>query len=159
MNIQQINNVSFQKKRYISKSSLDTLKSLNKKINNDTVYTDKGTNFQSKSIISLNMFGNTLKTDCSQFLDVVPSKQLDYGVTEITFANNYKAVIDNTDGELVEYKKSFLTPIKTLIKNVEEILELYSKYYNDRPTIEKKYRLTEGFTQEGVNKILKRPNL
>lgn len=149
MQIQKINNTSFQSKKHVlNNSQLYKMKMLLTRMNKETSMKKTDTDF-------VTTMTSALKSKDSQFIDtrfLVERVKAEKQMTgrSMLIMDKTTVVIDNSTGEIIDWKKPIMTCWHRIMKNVDKNINFfYENFYNSR--VVKKKRITlEGFTQKGI---------
>ena len=151
MKIQQLGtSQSFEaKQRFITPKSYENIKTLLTKMNAETEIETRYYTFTST-------ITKSLKSDKAEFIDgrmfftKKPEKQQMKKETLFTIGKN-ELVINNKNGEIIDYHKSFFSSWKKIIKNIEKYTDFFLKNYDNQELVKKRKVSIEGFTLDGWN--------
>lgn len=163
MKVQQVQlNLNFEakQKRFIDTDSQYYLEKLLRKMDEETVYKSNEYHFESSRVKRLTLCDTKNSTDKAElvdgrrFLGKIPEKnQLD-GNTCLTIGKT-ELVINNRNGEIIDYYKPFFKPWKKVIKQAGETIKAFINLYHT-PEMVMKYRFgVEGFTKKGFEALEK----
>ena len=152
MQVPKINSVSFQAKKHsLNKNQLFKVRMLLTRMNNETLSEKTETTFETT-------ITSAIKNRHSKFVDsrllserVQPEKQM-VGKSMLEM-NKTTLVIDNSTGEITDWKKPFLTSWHKIMRKVDQNINFfYDNFYNS--SLVKKNRVTlQGFTKKGSELI------
>ncbi len=152
MKIQKIKSQNFERKQhFLSVDGTMNMQKLLGKMNNETVYTSTGKTFESKVLRKINVENKARFTD-KRFL--VDKSNNVYGESTLTF-DNTELAIDNTSGEITNYKKPFFKSWKNIISKAEEIISTAVNNFDNNNIVKKNFIKISGFTLEGAKNLRK----
>ena len=162
MKIQPIqSNVNFQaQKRFIDSDSHYYLVKLLDKMDEETVYKSNEYHFESSRVNRLTMCDTKNSCDKAELIDTrrflgkVPEKNKHDSETLLTIGKT-ELVINNRNGEIIDYYKPFFKPWKKVIKQAGETIKDFINLYHT-PEMVMKHRFgVEGFTKKGFEALQK----
>ena len=150
MKVQQIQTQNFaRKQRFLSIDGTVNVQKLLNKMNNETVYNATGDTFESKVLGRINIKNEAGFTD-KRFL-LAKSNKL-FGESTLDF-DKTKLVIDNTNGEITEYKKPFFKSWREVLSKAEDLIFTAVNNFDNNEIVKKKFVKVSGFTSEGAQKL------
>lgn len=153
MQVQSITNtnvISFGQKRYLDKQTYGYLKKLLPEMNKQAVYVANDINYKSSFLKELKVDNFTL-IDGRMLLKQVPKNEQLQKETLIEFGKT-QLVINNKDGEIIDYTKSALTPWNALLKNVSKYIKFIAEHFDNTDLVKRTRLNSNGLTEEGLIK-------
>ena len=149
MQVQPINNsnTSFGQKRYLDKKTYGYLCDLLPKMNKQTVYVSNDTNYKASFLKELKVDDFTL-TDGRMFLKQMPENEQLQKQTLIDCGKS-QLVINNNDGEIIDYYKPICTSWNKLLKKVSGYIKLIADNFENTALVKRTRLSSNGFTEEG----------
>lgn len=158
MKVQQVQpNLNFEakQKRFIDTDSRYYLEKLLRKMDEETVYKSNEYTFESSRLTRLtlcdtkNICDKAELVDGRRFLDKVPEKNTLDKETCLTVGKT-QLVINNRDGEIIDYYKPFFKSWKKVIKQAGNAITDFLTFYNKPEMVMKHYHGVKGFTSKGA---------
>lgn len=153
MQVQSITNtnvISSGQKRYLDKQTYGYLKKLLPEMNKQAVYVANDINYKSSFLKELKVDNFTL-IDGRMLLKQVPKNEQLQKETLIEFGKT-QLVINNKDGEIIDYTKSALTPWNALLKNVSKYIKFIAENFDNTNLVKRTRLNSNGLTEEGLIK-------
>lgn len=156
MQIQPISNVSFEKKRYLSKQQLNGIMEITEKMNNAGKYSEKGLGFTSEVVGGLKYRGATFLSSLVCYLPHVAKNKLNQMTTEFSMGKN-RIKINNSDGEILHIKTTLFKSQKRFMEELDKYLQIFNEKFNES-IVEKRLIRLKGLTAEGAEYLARIAN-
>lgn len=150
MQVQSINNsntILFGSKKYLDKQTYGYLKELLPRINKQAVYVSNDTNYKSSFLKELHVDDFTL-IDGRTLLKQVPENEQLQKETLIEIGRT-QLVINNSNGEIIEYNKPVLTLWSRLLGKVSYYIKLVSENFENTALVKRTRLNSNGLTEKG----------
>ena len=151
MKIQQVQAQSFQgKKHFLTKSNLEDMHNVLKKMNMQTTCKENNSEFSTKILGGLSIQDKAYFADKRYLLkpadDMFGESTMEFGRVKLTF--------DNKTGEVTKSKKPFYKSWKSVLKETGELLSSAKNNFDNDKIIAKKFIGISGFTKRAGKKLL-----
>ena len=163
MKVQQIqSNLNFEakQKRFIDTDAQYQLETLLRTMDEEAVYKANDYHFESSRVTRLTLCDTKNSADKAElvdgrrFLGKIPEKnQLD-GNTCLTIGKT-ELVINNRNGEIIDYYKPFFKPWNKVVKQAGETIRYFLNLYHTPEKVMKHKFSVEGFTKKGFEALEK----
>ena len=154
-------NINFQaQKRFIGTDSRYYLEKLLRKMDEETEYKSNEYSYKSSRVNRLticdtkNICDKAELVDTRRFLGKIPEKNMLDKETLLTIGKT-ELVINNRNGEIIDYYKPFFKSWKKVIKQAGQAITDFLTFYN-KPEMVMKHRFdVSGFTKKGAEVLEK----
>lgn len=151
-NIYNLGNKTSMKTRIITQNSFNNIKSILTKMNSKTEYADDGYSFSAKILNRLSVGDQAEFVDGRHFIQKIPAESQMLGETKLVMGKT-QLTIDNKSGKIINSKKPFYKPWKTVLKNADKYLDIIAENLENSKIV-KQHKITIfGFTKNGAEKI------
>ena len=155
MKVQSIQSNNFEsKKRFITPKMKEDIKYLLTKMNSEVVESGNENYFKSTFTKSLKYKDEAEFIDGRIFVGRVPNDKQMQRESLVTIGKT-QLVIDNSTGEIIDYKKPFFKTWSSVMEQLDHFLTFFRVNYNYANRVTKKRLTMQGFTQKGWEKMCK----
>lgn len=163
MQVSSISSTSFKSNAFdepsffISKEAKQNAQSLLKLMNQKTKYqeNDAGTGWMSNILASVSLDKNHKFTD-SRFY-IAPTDRVSNNISDCMVSfGDYYACINSSTGEVVSYKKGWLTTKRGFANRIASFINYLLKNFDNDDIVQKNIFGIKGFTKKGLDIIQKR---
>lgn len=153
MKIQKVNQMNFGKKVHsLNTAQMYSMKILLTRMNNETIVKDNGRTFSTTIIKEISGKKNRFIDTRMIFEKVADNKQMT-GKT-LFIMDKTQLVIDNSTGNIIDWKKPFLKCWGKVMKDFNKNLNFFRENYYNNFIIKKKPFTLEGYTQKGFDMLM-----
>ena len=151
MKIQQIQAQSFQrKKHFLTKSALEDMHCILKKMNLQTSCRENGSEFFARILGGLSINEKGFFSDKRYLL--IPADDI-FGESTVEFGK-VKLAVDNKTGQITRSKKPFYKTWKSVLNETENLLSTAKDNFENNKIITKKFIDISGFTSKAAKKLI-----